>query len=247
MNRLVSSLIVLIASAPFAVMAQQPETSGANRLAEIVSAPRSEWLGSFDGISVSGTMHVRIVKNAKEEGPRITYDTKGVTAGKFTAAVDKNGILKVDEPVDAKRSTITEVTIYCNDISSLTVAGADLVCENVISGKTLDINVSGGANVTAKIDVLDLAAEVTGKSSVVLEGSARYMRLDISTAKFDASALATVSTIADASHGAEVRLSVSERLEAVTSTSGKISYTGSPAIVRGRSSLFGGDITEVTD
>ena len=225
--------------------AQQAETAGAARLTEAISAPRSEWLGSFKGIAVTGNMHIRLIKNSQEEGPRIIYDTKGAAAGKFTAAVDKKGVLRIDEPIDTKRTTITEVTVDCNDISSLSVSGADLAFENTVTGKMFDLEVSGGATVTAKVDVLDLATEVTGKSCVVIEGTARYMKLNISTAKFDASELATVASIIDASHGADVKLSVTERLEAVTSTSGKIAYKGNPEIVRGRSSLFGGEITAV--
>ena len=245
MNRLISSLITITVLAMPTASAQQPETAGAARLSQIVSTPRSEWLGSFDGITVTGNMHVRLIKNSAEEGPRIIYDTKGVTAGKFTAAVDKKGVLKIDEPIDDKRTTITEVTIYCNEISSLSVAGADFSFENTVTGKMFDLEVSSGATVTAKVDVSDLAAEITGKSCVVIEGAARYMKLNISTAKFDGAELTTMSSIIDASHGADVKLSVTERLEAVTSTSGKISYKGNPEIVRVRSSLFGGEIIAV--
>ena len=51
----------------------------------------------------------------------------------------------------------------------------------------------------------------------------------------------------DASHEAEVRLSVSERLEAITSTSAKLYYKGEPAILRKKNSLFGGEITSVSE
>ena len=109
----------------------------------------------------------------------------------------------------------------------------------------LDLAVSGGATVRAKLDLHDMAVDVTGRSSVVLEGQTRYMALKVSTAKFDAMALKSMSTIVDASHGAEVSLYVTERLQAETSTSANISYKGKPTIVRSHSSLFGGAITSV--
>ena len=105
-----------------------------------------------------------------------------------------------------------------------------------------DLLVSGGATVRGKVNVQDLAMEVTGRSSVVLEGVARYLGVKVSTAKLDASALECVATIVDASHGAEVSLQTTERLEATTSTSAIITYKGKPSIIRVRSSLFGGDI-----
>ena len=49
--------------------------------------------------------------------------------------------------------------------------------------------------------------------------------------------------IADASHGAEVSILVTERLEATTSTSAKITYAGHPSLVRAHTALFGGEIT----
>ena len=230
---------------PCTVSAQQPQHSEAasDRAAMLPAAPRSEWLGSFSGISVSGRMHVRIIRNAVDEGPRITYNTQGEMSAKFKAAVDKSGILKIEEPVDPKRTTVTEVTVWCNEITSLSVAVADLTFENTISCDMFDLTVTGGANVKARFDVLDLAVEATGRSSIVLEGQARYLHLDISTAKFDGTELSTVSSVVEASHTSEVRISVSERLEGITSTSANIRYLGSPQIVRAHTTMFGGEIT----
>ena len=223
---------------------KQPEevSAGAARLDNIVSTPSSEWLGKFDKINISGAMQVTLIRIAATEAPKIYFDTKGSTTTKFKMEVDKKGLLNVIETVDTKRTTITEVKIYYNDISQLTIAGANVTMEQSLEGKMFDLMVSGGATVRGKVNVLDLAMEVTGRSSVVLEGVARYLGVKVSTAKLDASALECVATIVDASHGAEVSLHTTERLEATTSTSAVITYKGKPSIVRVRSSLFGGDI-----
>lgn len=229
---------------PLAVAAQQPETT--SRVATVMPTPRSEWLGSFSGISINGRMHVRLIKNTTDEGPRITYDHKGEISAKFKVAVDRSGVLKIEEPIDPKRTTITEVTVWCNDISSLSVTAADLTFENTIARDMFDLEVAGGANVVAKLEVTDLVIGATGRySTLVVEGTAKYLSLDISTAKFDGTALSTVSAIVDASHLAEVQVSASERLQGTTSTSAKILYTGEPSIVRARTTMFGGEITSV--
>lgn len=230
---------------PLFANAQQSDNSTVSRVAAVTPAPRSEWLGTFSGISIVGAMQVHLVKNVAEEGPRIKYDTKGEPSPKFKASVDKKGILHVEEPIDPKRTTCTEVTIWCNDITSLSVASADLTFENAIECQMFDLEVTGGANVRAHFDVQDLAVDATGRSSIVIDGSARYFRLSVSTAKFDGADLSTVSSIISASHSAEVRISVSERLEAETSTSAKIGYIGEPQILRRRSSMFGGDIVPI--
>lgn len=248
MKRYIYGIVsLLLFMLPAAAFGQQTGTadgssSAVNRAATVVHTPRSEWLGGFSGISINGRLHVHLVKNAVDEGPRITYDTKG-EASKFKASVDRSGILKVEEPADAKRTTVTEVTIWCNDISSLSVNGADLTFERPVSGRMFDLEVSGGANVTARLEVSDLAVSATGRSSIVIDGSAKYMTLDISTAKFDGTDFHTVSSVVDASHSAEVRIAVSERLQGTTSTSATIFYKGEPELVRFRTTMFGGDIT----
>lgn len=235
------SAMMLCAASLCAAQQQNPQTA-ANRAATVAPGQRSEWLSAFSGISINGRMHVRIIRNAAEEAPRITYDTKGELATKFKTTVDRNGILKIEEPVDPKRTTATEVTIWCNDIISLSVTAADLTCETPVTGDMFDLEVGGGANVTARFDVTDLAVTATGKSSIILSGAAKYMTLDISTAKFDGGELQTVSSIVNASHLAEVRLAVSERLEGTTSTSAKIVYSGVPHIIRAHTTMFGGEI-----
>ena len=224
--------------------ANQPAavSDGAARLDAIVSTPSTEWLGKFDKINISGAMQVTLIRIAETEAPKIYFDTKGSTTTKFKMEVDKKGVLNVIETVDAKRTTVTEVKIYYSNISQLTISGANLTMEQPCEGDMFDLMVSGGATVQAIVKVKDLAMEVTGRSSVVLEGGARYLGVKVSTAKFDASALECVSAIVDASHGAEVSLQATERLEATTSTSAVITYKGKPSIVRIRSSLFGGDI-----
>lgn len=236
--------LTLTANAQQPQEAEQPQNAndGAARLASIISTPQSEWLGSFDAIDINGPMQVTLIRISENEGPKIIFDTKGSTTTKFKAEVDKNRVLEVVETIDAKRTTITEVKIYHQDISSLSVTGADVTVEQPFEDKMLDVQIAGGATLRAKVNLLDLDMMVTGRSSVVLEGSARYLDLQISTAQFDAAALQTMSTIVDASHGAEVSLNVSERLDAATATSAKITYSGNPTLIRVRNSLFGGEI-----
>lgn len=241
MLAVMSSIFAVI---PGAAVAQQP-AEAVSRAATVMPTPRSEWLGSFNGIYVNGRFHMRLIRNEVEEGPRITYDIKGELGSKFRAAVDKNGILRIEEPIDNKRTTVTEVTVWCNDIWSLSVTAADLVFENRLSGAMFDMEVMGGASVRADFDVTDLSVVATGHSSVIVGGSAKYFKLDISTAKFDGSELSTVSSIVSASHSSEVRIAVSERLEGTTSTSAKIIYSGEPAIVRSHTTMFGGEIAPV--
>ena len=224
------------------VYQNQVMTDAAQIAASIANTPTTEKIGTFDCVEISGGMQVSLIRVAEGEDAKIFYDTKGLSTTKFKYEVDKKGVLKIEEPIDSERKSPTEVKVYYRNLRSLTVANASLTLDKMHRGDMLDIAISGGAKVQAKIDVNDLAIEVTGRSSVVLEGQSRYMDLKVSTAKCDAKALMCMSIIADASHGAEVSLFVTERLQATTSTSANISYLGEPSIVRVHSSLFGGDI-----
>ena len=237
-------MLTYFAVLPAAAQNQQPSAATAARPTTGIPTPRSEWLGSFHGITVSGHMQVRLIKNAVEEGPRITFDPKGEFSTKFKAAVDKNGILRIEEPVDPRRTTVTEVTVWCNDISSLSVAAAELTFDTPIARDMFDLEVTGGANVRARFDVDDLSIVETGRSSLVVEGRAKYLTLDISTAKFDGSQLQTTASDIEASHAAEVHIAVSERLRGTTSTAAKILYTGKPSLIRARTTMFGGEIAQ---
>ena len=153
--------------------------------------------------------------------------------------------MRVEERFDQKRTTVTDVTVYYSSLEKVRVSAATVAFEEPLERRVFDMSVSGGAIVTLGIRTLDTFIECTGQSRIVLSGESRYFKLNVSTAKIDAWDLSTVSSIVEASHGAEVRLNVSERLEAVTSTAARLLYRGKPEIIRNRSSLFGGDIVSV--
>ena len=83
-----------------------------------------------------------LIRIATTEAPKIYFDTKGSTTTKFKMEVDKKGLLNVIETVDPKRTTITEVKIYYNDISQLTIAGANVTMEQPFEGGLLIISLS---------------------------------------------------------------------------------------------------------
>ncbi len=220
-----------------------PTTSSAVILPEAeVSMPETDRLVDFSRLEISGRMNVRLKKVAPGETVSITYDLKGCITSKFKASVDKDGLLRIEERIDPKRLSTTDVTLYYDTLTDIQIAHATVVFEDTLHSRLLDLAATSGATVSLDVESLDMAVVSTGKSSLALSGTSRYFKLTVSTAKVDASGLQTVSAIVDASHSAEVRVTASERLEAITSTSAKLLYRGRPEIVRGKTSLFGGDI-----
>jgi hypothetical protein len=242
-------IMTILALAVFAAKAQDMTTAtpAANGTAteQVVSMPKTDWLTSFNQIKVDGPMNVVLKKVATPEESRITYDTKGNVTSKFKFEVDKKGVLVVSEKYDPKRISVTDITIYYHSVSEVKIAHAKAVFEDVIESTLFDLIVSGGAMVSLDVKTMDIAVECTGVSRLTLNGSTKYLTMRASTAKIDCTKLSVVSATVDASHSAEVRLTISERLEATTSTGAKLLYKGSPVILRDHAVVFGGEIINI--
>ncbi len=243
MKRLVA--ILLLAMTGSIASAQVVQSSTTTSTEQVISLPKTDWLMSFKSVKINAPVNATFIKVPTDEEVRITYDTKGDMSSKFKFEVDKKGLLTISEKSDPKRVSVTDVTIYYNTLDEVKIAHAKATFENVIESKLFDITVSGGAMVSLNIKTLDTAVECTGSSRLTLGGSTKYLTMRVSTAKVDCSKLSTTSTTVECSHSAEVRIVVSERLEATTSTGAKLLYKGSPTILRNHDIVFGGDVINI--
>lgn len=207
------------------------------------SHPTKEFLSSFTAIDVDAPIRLTLTKIGDDEAPYIIFDTKGVYTSKFMADVDsKTSTLKISERHDPKRESVTEVQIFFNTLTDITISRADVKVEGTITSKILDLHISHDANFVADIDVLDIMVFASGKSYIKLSGATHYQTADISTAEYNAEMLHSIATIAQASHNAIVKVDATERLEAKTATGGKLYYYTQPVILRSEITLFGGEI-----
>lgn len=243
MRRLIVALILLTICGVGS--AQQAQTGAPTITEQVMSLPKTDWLMSFKDVKVDAPVNVIFKKVASDEEVRITYDTKGDLTSKFKFEVDRKGTLYITEKSDPKRVTVTDVTIYYNTLNSVKISHAKAEFEETINTKLFDIAVSGGAIVSLGVNTLDTAVECTGTSRLTLTGSTKYLTMRVSTAKVDCSQLKTISTTVECSHGSEVRIVVSERLEATASTGAKLLYKGYPAILRNHNVAFGGDVINI--
>lgn len=235
----------MVASVAFASAQTYTNTPQSTPVEQAFSVPKTDWLTAFSGVKVDGPMNVEFRKVSTPEESKITYDTKGNITSKFKYEIDKNGVLVVSEKSDPKRTTVTDITIYYHKLADVRIAHAKAEFVDTIEETIFDITVTGGGMAVIAIKTLDVAVECTGQSRLTIKGDTKYMSMRVSTAKVDCSELSTVSTIAEVSHSAEVRLNVSERLEATTSTGAKLLYKGHPIILRDHTVIFGGDIINI--
>lgn len=226
----------------------QPMTNARATATVVTSAPKTERLTPFTKVVVDGSVNITFRKVDNIDEMKIVYDTKGNTTSRFRAGVDKNGVLQIVERIDSKIATMTtDVTVCYTALDNISIAHAKALFEAPIETRLLDLSVTGGANVTMDIKTLDALVNCTGKSQLTIGGESKYFKLTISSAKVEGFELKTTAADIDASHESEVQLSVSERLEAVTSTEAKLLYKGKPLILRNKNSLFGGAILSVEE
>lgn len=235
---ILSAVMLAIAACGFA---QERETG-----ADAEPGMRSEWLPSFASVVVAAPLDIRFIRVPDTQAPKIEYDTKGSYTTKFKAEV-KNKVLRITEKYDSRRTARTQVTVYYNDLQSVSVTAAAATFEGTLSATLFDLSLGDRASLTASLDIKDLRMELSGHSSATLSGSVRYLALMLSTGSLIAEQLETMSAQVNVTGSGSADLWITDRLDAKTSTGGKITYRGNPAIVRGGSKFMGGDIKRITE
>lgn len=243
MKRLIASAAALLAAALICTRAlAAPAHIPADTAA--VSDARSEWLQTFAQVEVSAAVDIRFVRVPDTEAPRIVYDTKGSAATRFRAEV-REGTLRISERVDAHRPSRTSVTVYYNELRSLKLTDAAAEVEGTLEAALLDLTVGARSSLTARLAVQDLRMELSGRSTATLSGAVRYLTLTASTGTVQASELETMAAHIEASNKAAVSLTVTERLEASTSTGAAINYKGRPSLIRAGARFLGGEVGRI--
>ena len=233
----ISSAIALLFS--FAGFAQTIEPISL----ESSDTAQQEWLQSFSAVEINAPLNILFIRIPAAEAPKIIYDTKGAYTTKFRFDI-KNHVLRINEKADSRRPEQTIVTVYYNSLESLSLFDATASFREPIIADLFDLTIGSRAALTTTLNVKDLKMNVTGNSSVTLDGSARYLTLDASTGKVDALNLVLMAARVNATSGASVMLDATERLEATTSTSGTVYYKTEPSIMRGGIHFMGGNIEQ---
>ncbi len=233
----ISSAIALLFS--FAGFAQTIEPISL----ESSDTAQQEWLQSFSAVEINAPLNILFIRIPAAEAPKIIYDTKGAYTTKFRFDI-KNHVLRINEKADSRRPEQTIVTVYYNSLESLSLFDATASFREPIIADLFDLTIGSRAALTTTLNVKDLKMNVTGNSSVTLDGSARYLTLDASTGKVDALNLVVMAARVNATSGASVMLDATERLEATTSTSGTVYYKTEPSIMRGGIHFMGGNIEQ---
>lgn len=121
-----------------------------------------------------------------------------------------------------------------------TSGGSDLVCEDLIKSKNLELEASGGSDIKLEIQAKDLDVKVSGGSDIVLSGEADFLSAN-SSGGSDLKAFDLIVGKADleASGGSDINITVEEELDGRASGGADIEYMGNPKILKTNASASG--------
>lgn len=108
-------------------------------------------------------------------------------------------------------------------------AGSDVVSEGRLKLDQLKLDASSGSDVKLELEVNDLSVGSSSGSDISLKGTATKLQADASSGSdIDASDLLSKSCNASVSSGSDLKINVTEKLDANASSGGDITYSGNP-------------------
>jgi len=183
-------------------------------------------VGPFESISVSAGLEVvliqdSVVKVVVEADSNIQEDIKTEVS---------NGELKIYPKkrisfCEAKRVIVTFKTIHAAEASS----GAEIKSKMELKMPSLQLSVSSGANMDLKLSVNKLNADGSSGGNLKMAGTADLLEVEGSSGvNIKAKDLQCKSCNAGASSGANLKLFVTDKIDAQASSGGNIKVAGNP-------------------
>lgn len=222
MKRILTAVAILISTVAFAQTKQQRNVSG------------------FSGISVATGIEAEITQGNEESVSISASDDKYLENIKTEVV---NGVLKIYYEAPNKKwgydknRKIQAVVTYKSISKLLGSSGASIKTKNTISGSTLLLDMSSGAQFKGEVKATDLTIDQSSGAISKVSGSATSVTADVSSGSiFTGSDLSSDNCKASASSGAILKIGVSAKLTARASSGGVVNYKGNPDVDKSVSS-----------
>jgi hypothetical protein len=204
-------IVALVTGVVLGVYAQESETRS---------------VSSFRGVKVAEGIDAYLKKGSKEEA---RVEVTGTRLSNVITEVS-GGYLKIHMSEGTHRDRHVKVYVTYLAINALTASsGASAYHEGILKAENLELRASSGGNVELKVEANSIEAGASSAGEVVLEGKAKTVDLDASSGgEVDAYNLTSDKARTEASSGGEVKVTVTQELEARASSGGSIRYRGNP-------------------
>lgn len=231
--KIITSLFTILLFTSFTLTAQKTIKGNGDE----VTKTRS--VGDFDKIAISG--HFKVTLEKRKEGA-ITLKGESNIIEKLETTVN-DGVLKVKfkKGLNFKSHKTVSLTIGYQDIESVSLSGSgEVVCDDLITAKDLDLSLSGSGNIKANVAATNLDASISGSGNMSLSGKTANFSCGISgSGNMNTQKLTALIVNAKISGSGNVKINAVNEINAKTSGSGNIIYSGNPTIIKANSSGSG--------
>ncbi len=198
-------------------------------------------ISGFNSISASAGLNVYLTQSDEEQvvveadENLMEYIITDVRGHELTCGVDGN----------IHRSTKLNIYVSHKGLNNISVSsGADIKTENILRSNNLGINASSGADADLKVEAVSVKCQASSGADIKLEGQCEHISANSSSgADIKAGGLSCKSAEAVASSAGDIRISVSERINANASSGGDVVFHGSPKTINIDESS-GGDVKQ---
>jgi hypothetical protein len=216
--------LILFSIFLFQTTAVQAGNAGGNRQTRQVSG--------FHGVSVSTGIDLYLIQKNVEE---VVVEADSDDLEKIITKVE-GGILKIYIKEKSWfnmnwNTAPRKVFVSFKTLDKLEAsAGSDVNSQGILRLEKLDVDASSGSDIKLELDVNELSVGSSSGSDISLKGKATNMQANASSGSdINASELQTKKCNASVSSGSDIRVFVTDELDANASSGGEISYSGNPS------------------
>lgn len=192
-----------------------------------LSTSQAQLPGEFSGIKASDPVNIVVFQGGENT---VTIDAPENIREKIKTRTEGE-ILVISADEKIKSGETVTVSISVKSLKRLEISGtAEIRSENQLSCDTLHIESNGAGNINLDVKANGIKTKITGAGDIQLKGSARYLDASVSGAgELKAFHLETEKAKVRVSGAGDVKINVSQSLDANVSGAGSVIYKGEPA------------------
>jgi hypothetical protein len=191
-------------------------------------------VGTFSSIDVSDGIDVYLTMGPSE--PLVVEAQERLIDDLITEV--KDGVLKVY--FDKSISFVRKASVHVSTPKLVKVrasGGSDFKAENIVRGKELVLEASGGSDMRLEVDVENLGIKTSGGSDVYISGKAdKLVARTSGGSDLHGSDLKVHTAKLESSGGSDIKIYVLDELTAIASGGSDIIYEGNPSKLKIESS-----------
>ncbi|MBT3241905.1 MAG: DUF2807 domain-containing protein [Bacteroidetes bacterium] len=225
------AVLLLCLAATISVSAQKSKKVKAE--GPVVTKERS--MNDFTSIEVSAGLDVYLTQG---NGISVTVETEE-NLHEYVKTEVKDGTLHVYKKVSFKDSKTHKVHVTMGKIETIHASSAgDVLGENTIEAGELYLNASSAGDIKLDLKAKKVIAECSSAGDIILSGKAVVLKGTASSAgDLKAGKLEVKEAEVISSSSANITVRVSDKLRAIASSVGDITYYGNPKLDKTVSSL----------